>query len=154
MWDWERTPYDGILHAELEAWNGTPYELFAQKKQVGVDCVRFCTAILDARLGITTPIDKVPPDAAFHRPGKARKAMRTLIRLYNGRKLDPRESAQAGDLLIVKKERNSGPGHAIMTGPRRMVFYHATSHGIQRVGIEALQLFEARYRPCKENWQQ
>ena len=147
MFAHKTAPWDARIQAILSEWHRTPYVLFRQAKGVGVDCVRFLTGVLDEMSGTVRDIDELPPDAAFNKPSKARAQMRKIIRIYNGRSLEPDEPMQSGDGIVAKTSRKGGPGHAIIVSAVPGIFYHATAAGIRRCGwFEVQRDYVGRFR--------
>ena len=88
------------LRAELERWRGTPFVAHTAICGVGVDCVRFAGAVLEA-CGAIGPVDW--PDYAIRGVGKGWREM-VEIRLMaaaQGTNYVPGGPESTGDLLIL-----------------------------------------------------
>jgi len=148
---WRRP--DGIdsfcshLGTLLRSWDGTPYMAGQQVQQVGVDCVRFVSAVLDALLGRQrTGMPDLPQDTAMHNRTKAIAAMRAIIRLYPEAKVvrNPR-FIEPGDVLVVG-EATGGPGHAIIVGPEPNTLWQTGTTGVRKCGLGLIDASQRLFR--------
>ena len=133
-WVGKRPEIHDRLREEFQSWEGTPYIPDQQAKGVGVDCVRFVCAIMDALRGTTQKIETLPADVALHNRAGAFSVMRKIMRLYEPfMALGPHNPfVYPGDVLITGK---AGPGHAMIVGPDPNTIWHATSPRVQRTGF-------------------
>lgn len=140
-WPEEFEPLSVPFHAELDSWRNTPYLLGAASKGYGVDCVRFCCAVVDKMFGYSRcPYEYLPQDTCFHDKEAALVAMRSLKTYY-----EPLETVsgavQPGDLLVVGPS-GGGPGHLMIVGPARLLWHVVVSHGPSATGLAVPNDFE------------
>lgn len=128
-------------------WDGTPYMKGQQECQVGCDCVRFVTAVLDELWGFEREIPRLPQDAALHSPELARSALKFMMGLYPATKKRPihRGVVQPGDVLITG-EPSGGPGHAIIVGAEPNTLWQALPSGIHQGGMALMTQYQRIYR--------
>lgn len=144
------------LHETLCSWRGTPYMRGQQRKGVGVDCVRFCSAVWDELLGMSPyPIARLPHDAALNKPAVARAFMRHVLHHYAP--IGPVEGpAQPGDILVTGVA-GAGPGHVILVGAERNTIWQAGQRSVDQHGwalTEGFQVLMHHYRfGNRERWQ-
>lgn len=139
--------------AALRAWENTPYRGGEQRAGSGVDCVRFVCAVYDRLYGVTTPIENLPQDIAFHNPEGARAGMRAIVRAYGASVADRDDFSLApGDTVITSPE-GGGPGHAMIAGPWPTL-WHARPGGVcwTGFGLEGLTFSGIVRAPNKELW--
>lgn len=141
----ELAPVQSRLEAILQPWDGTPYMKGQQRCQVGADCVRFVTAVLDELWGFEREIPRLPQDSALHSPETARAALRYIMGLYpRTMKMPLHRTVQPGDILITG-ETSGGPGHAIIVGASPNSLWQALPTGIHKGGmalmVQAQRLF-------------
>jgi cell wall-associated NlpC family hydrolase len=137
----------------LSSWKGTPYRANHQKAGIGVDCVRFVCGVYDRLYGVTTPIENLPQDIAFHNPEGARAGMRSIVRAYGAHVIDRDDfSLSPGDAVIVGPN-GGGPGHVMVAGAWPTL-WHAMPGGVCSTGFgfEGLTFSGIVRAPNKETW--
>lgn len=145
--DWTPMPF-ALQRQQLEldrvlrSWEHTPYMPRKQDCGHGVDCVRFVCAVLDTMRGRQTPIETLPDDTAMHDRVTAIAGMLKIRRAMDPNILlkpaDGSIEVQPGD-VIVTGPANGGPGHAMIVGSKRNVFWESAGSGVRRVGLSALR---------------
>lgn len=149
-YDWEpldSAPMQDHLRDLLEAWEGTRYVPGCQLLGKGVDCVRFVCAIVDDLAGINTSIKALPQDASFHRPERARAAVRALLRNYAPvEAVELGSPARPGDVIVVGSGR-AGPGHAMLVGTEKNTIWQSNVRvGVYKGGFSLLSGYESLHR--------
>lgn len=153
--EWE-VDSDDHLDTILEAWSGTPYRLGSQRKGLGVDCVRFVSAVMDElHFGeIRGDHSYLPPDRALHDPQSAWLAMRKVIRRYGDVDFLPYLPDEEGPLRVspgdalITGPAGGGPGHCMIVGNRPYLWHSLLNYGVCFTGAafhDGTQLF-GRYR--------
>lgn len=122
------------LQLELDSWVGTPYMIGQQVKGVGVDCARFVGAILDFMGGTRTPLELIPPDACFHDPALATRALDKFRHLFRPMSIVRGWAVQPGDVMVTGPV-GGGPGHGIVVGCAPGTLYEAGSFSVQKTGF-------------------
>ena len=120
----------------LEKWRGTPYMLGQQTPGVGVDCVRFVTAVWDELLRRPPyKTERLPMDAALNNKARAQEFMRLVLTHYAPIEdiTEMTQFAEPGDLFVTRS-RGGGPGHVIIVGPRRNTVWQAGSQAVAQGG--------------------
>ena len=131
----------------LCAWEGTPYMAGSQGMQMGVDCVRFVSAVLDTVLGKSTPIQALPQDVAFHNRARSVAAVRQLLREFG-----PHEEVSEGGVLrpcdvVVVGSPRGGPGHAILVGTEKNTLWQSDCDtGVCKGGFSLMMTYQKLYR--------
>lgn len=131
----------------LRSWEGTPYMAGQQMQKVGVDCVRFVSAVLDAALRRErTAMPELPQDTAMHDRTRAIAAMRLIMRLYPEAEVvrNPR-FVEPGDVLVVG-EASGGPGHAIIVGPEPNTLWQTGTLGVHKGGFGLIDVSQRLFR--------
>lgn len=135
-------PQARVLAAELGLWDRTPYRGGWQAMGIGVDCVRFVAAILDAMRRRKTDIKTLPDDTALHSRETAIEGMLRLRRALEPNAMIPPEAGvlhvEPGDILVTGPT-GGGPGHAMIVGCRQNVLWEASNLSVRRVGLSGLR---------------
>jgi len=141
------------LEREFIAWRGTPHVAGQAVRGVGVDCVRFITAVLDAAFGRPrTLTPRMPQDLAWHDARGAMRVAEAIIAMYpvvTG--VDP-GGVEPGDIILVRM--GAGPGHVLMVGPQPWTAWHAPRNsGVCRTGLGAVSAVLRIWRvEGKDQW--
>ena len=149
-------PAQARIAAILDAWKGTPYMGGQQVRGVGVDCVRFCSSVMDEiERKPKTPIETLPPDAALHTREGAMSVMRLIRASYMPNVQVKDGQLQPGDVIVVGP-RGGGPGHAMIVGGRTGEIWHASRSGVVRTGTsfadDNFELFRIYRKEGRETW--
>ena len=140
------------LETVLRSWRDTPYMAGQQAKGVGVDCVRFVTAVLDELLGLSrTETPRLPPDRAMHDRKGAIATMRLIRRLYPPVETIRDKVVEPGDILIVGQS-TGGPGHVILVGVRPNTLWQAGSLGVHEGGLGLIEGAQRVFRVYRFRW--
>lgn len=120
----------------LESWEGTPYCAGQQVRGVGVDCVRFGTAVLDElyRRTSVTPCPRLPQDISMHDKVGALGGLKFFLRQYPNHVRVNASEVEPGD-CIVTGPQGGGPGHLMIVGPRENTLWQASGHGVHYTGL-------------------
>lgn len=138
----------------LAGWVGTQYMSGQGTKGVAADCLGFVCGVIDELAGVDrAQCPDVPPDAAFHSPKTAYRALARVRRRYNPCRRLRAEGGQMrvrpGDIVIAGSG-SSGPAHAMIVGPRRNTIWHCyPGTGVVQTGISLSHGYErlfAAYR--------
>lgn len=129
------------LKAAILKWDRTPYMPGQQSPGVGVDCVRFVSAVFDDLLSKEsyTPVPTVAPDVSLHDPSLAYEGLAVLNEIYPVKLLsrDPLNNLHPGDCVITGPEEG-GPGHGMIVGWEPRVLWHAMAPFVRPVGIPVI----------------
>lgn len=111
----------------LEEWKGTPYMPGVCGKQQGVDCARWCCAVLAEMEGLRVSIRAMPQDTAFHNPAESFQAVRQMMELFwpvdnvtDSRIIRP-------GYMVVEGPIDGGEAHALLVGPLPNLLWHSTT---------------------------
>lgn len=118
------------IESILKSWEGTRYLSGCQAKQVGVDCVRFVSGVLDELFGTKTILERLPRDIAFRDNDKCFSALRAFMERYEYVKIAD-GNLQPGDVVMVGPLAG-GPGHALITGSRHL--WQCGTFKVERTG--------------------
>jgi hypothetical protein len=140
------------LETILHSWEDTPYLAGQQEKRVGVDCVRFVTAVLDELLHIhRTAIPRLPQDTAMHSRRGAISTMRLIRKLYPPAQIVRNHCIEPGDILVVGYE-SGGPGHALIVGAQKNTIWQAGSVSVHQGGIGLISRVQRLFRIYRLDW--
>lgn len=143
------------LKSVLVSWQGTPYCVGQQQKQIGVDCIRFGCAVLDELY--RRPLTDLPiraPDASMHDPEGAFSVMRQIVRRYPNHVTIEDGSVEPGDVLVVGP-RNGGPGHMVIVGPQPNTLWQSSGGKVHFTGLSlpgSATLFRTYRMVDREKW--
>jgi hypothetical protein len=123
---------------------------------MGVDCRFFAMGVMDELYGITEPLPpRLPQDTATNNRPLAVEAIRQISDRYPCRVLGNDESAEPGDVLVVRRPNTHADSmhHLMIQGPGNPApIWHAFKYGVcftTLIGWERRMIF----RPLKkENW--
>lgn len=140
-------------------WIGTPWMAGQNCPGRGVDCVHFVTSVLDELLGYADrdDIPLLPQDLSLHSASKAIAAVHALLRRYPGvTQLNDVQAYHPGDVIVVRREPNAGPGHVGIVGHPSDRYWHAvTGSGVAPSGMGTIKyLFKAYRFPEASEWLQ
>ncbi len=127
----------------LASWVDTPYLAGEQAKGVGTDCVRFVCGALDDLYGVSNFIPREMQDVSMHNIKGALKVLKTIKELYpNHVELELHDRIVTPGDVIVTKQAQGGPGHAILVGAQRNTLYQATKKGVKQCGFGFISYFQ------------
>lgn len=113
------------FQAAARRWLGTPYVAGQCAIGAGVDCLRFVAALAcetEGREMVET--DQLPQDTAFHRPDKARQAIRALMENFpTWQRVKVPNCLYPGDLVVVGP--HGIPAHGMMVNTQPNTLIHA-----------------------------
>jgi len=154
---WRRVsaPWVARLERILLSWENTPYVPGQQKKQEGVDCIRFGCAVLDELYcQRTTPLPLRAADASMHdRPGSF-SVMRDIMRRYPNHDTITSGETEPGDILVVGPAEG-GPGHMMLVGHDRNTVWQASASKVHFTGLylpASATLFRVFRMTDRETW--
>ena len=138
--DWDSDPAVlKRLSDILDSWERAPYREQASQhipRTLGINCIGFVCLVLDEwrdAAGDSKMVwpNGLPSDLGMNNPTKAREMMRLLLAAFPEHERVNDGTAQPGDILVVGQ---SGPGHAMIVGPRRNTIWHASGTHVHYTG--------------------
>lgn len=132
----------------IRSWEGTPWRSNACSKGHGVDCVRFVMAVLDEYFGVTDPAPRChDPHLSLHDTSAVIKIAYELAHRYPGNFLDESMKPETFDVIIVRRQKNAGPGHIAIVGYPKETAWHATNKaGVSMTSVSLPHLWKI-WRP-------
>jgi len=127
----------------LASWEGTRYVPGQRCRQVGVDCVRFVSAVLDElyHRPVATECPELPQDISMHNRRGALGGLRSFLRSYPEHERVFDGWVEPGD-IIVSGPPQGGPGHAIIVGPMENTVWQASSPCVHYTGLYVASEFQ------------
>lgn len=120
---------------------------------VGVDCVQFVVAVLDALHGYDRkPAPRLPQALGTNNPEAAAQAARTILARYPHERVEG-EQVQPGDVIVCPV--GNGPGHVLLVGWRPQTAWHSLiGVGVCQAGLGGLHYLHAWRSTEKAEWAQ
>lgn len=135
-------------------WIDTPWMAGQSCPGVGVDCVQFVVAVLDALHGYEhKPAPRLPQDLGANNPEAARQAAREILSRYpHDRVTDA--VVEPGDVIVCPV--GDGPGHVLLVGWTPQTAWHSLlGFCVCQVGIGGLTAYLHVWRSTeKAAWAQ
>lgn len=149
--EWTWRSLDSRIEARIitcfKSWEGTPYRMGQQAKQMGTDCVHLTSALLDELY--RRPRTHIP--RSMGTMGQSLTFRRSFpLKQVRDKTLEP------GDVVLVRSGGGEGPdrvtGHILMAGSHPMSAIHAVHLGNVSITSLIYEILKV-YRPQnKESW--
>jgi len=140
-----------------ESWKGTPYMTGQQARGIGVDCVQFIGAILDAlyRRPARTLIPRLPPNAGLHSEESGLRTAMAIRKGFESAEVDD-GSIEPGDVLVTRGTMDTRAhaylGHVLLAGVLPGTAIHSTQGvGVSWTSVQGIPGILRIYRPLNKN---